>query len=503
MPRGDADPVGWTVERQRSLRSMDRDDEDGCQRPSPDDATRATARLSAAMATATKETAMVAYLLLTGLVAVACSVVNSLSLVLLAGLTSFQLFSNENKTTAARHRQSVEGVETSNAAKKRKDNSKQKAKETDAEVDESEQLQSLPLQKVTAVAQEFYIPFDKICLFLCIVAANCAAHVFCVLKGWKGNSLLVSLATVSLGITAHAIMRSAYKTRTLNVMESILSIPSVTFTGIIAYYVLLCLPESWNNFRLKEAVEKASPTIQDYFESRGFGGDIRVNYTTVAGALSAMAGVVSGLLLIPATRTMRCYLLAVNPPAWGKELVAARGLKRVLLHVSVLAPFYTTALLIEPLGQALGISTPEWQRTKSVLLIACAILMILPLRQNLQSYLNSALIVWNEAKQGKKLENKLYLEVTKLKLQFKLHSLCAIGVQLLGPALIILIFGAVALVCDPSGLGQAMAALKDKPLLPVDLWYAGASFLGWWAVASWSVFCSAFSLLYMLGHAQL
>lgn len=43
VPRGDADPVGWTVERQRSLRSMDRDDEeDGCHRASPDDATRTT-----------------------------------------------------------------------------------------------------------------------------------------------------------------------------------------------------------------------------------------------------------------------------------------------------------------------------------------------------------------------------------------------------------------------------------------------------------------------------
>lgn len=456
------------------------------------------------MATASKETAMVGYLLLTGVVAVGSSVVNSLSLALLAGLTSFQLLSDGTKITTAKHPDNKESGEASNAAKQKKESkrSKKTARETANEMDESEQLQALPLQKVTAVAQEFYIPFDKLCLFLCIVTANCLVHVVCVLNEWKGNSLLVSLAIVSLGITAHAMMRSAYKTRTLNVMESILSVPLVTFTGIVAYYVLLCLPESWNSFHLKAAVEKASPTMLEYFKSRGFGADMVVSYTTVAGVLSAMAGVLSGLILIPATRTMRCYMLAVYPPAWGKDLFAANGMKRVLLHISVLAPVYTCALSIEPLTQALGISTPQWQRTKPVLLIACATLMLLPLRQNLQSYLNSSLVAWHEAKQGKKLENKLYLEMIRLKLQLKLHALCAIGVQLIGPALIILIMGTISLVCDPSGLGYAMAALKVKPLLPVELWYAGASFLGWWAVASWSIYCIIFTLLYVTGQAK-
>ncbi|XP_078445882.1 transmembrane protein 161AB protein [Wolffia australiana] len=179
-------------------------------------------------------------------------------------------------------------------------------------------------------------------------------------------------------------------------------------------------------------------------------------------AISASAGVLAGVLFLPAVRSARSLWLGTDQLRWNLDFAVSGKISLFLFYASFVA----------------GVAAPiasfrEPTEIKTLILAGSAILKLMAIRADLQAYLNEAVLSWYQMLHGGKV---LAMDQGRAKIFLHNHNLCLAVVQFFAPpALEILLVGVAQTAAFFPGAAASAAA-------------AAALFFAWWISLVHAVF---------------
>ncbi|KAJ6826393.1 uncharacterized protein M6B38_373265 [Iris pallida] len=211
--------------------------------------------------------------------------------------------------------------------------------------------------------------------------------------------------------------------------------------------------------------------------------DINTPSATFPTAL--LSALLSGALFIPASRAARSFWLATDQLRWNLAVVSCPTHQRVLLYASALANVAAPLLWIRPLADAAAPGDYRKYRVKA--LAGAAVLQILAVRPNLQTYLNEAVLSWYQRLHAGRVPD---LDYGRAKVFLHNHFLCVAAAQFFVPPVLVLVL---------VGLSQMGGDLFGGVLDCSDAVKDAALFLAWWIVFVWGVVMMSSLALYRTG----
>ncbi|CAL9759126.1 unnamed protein product [Musa acuminata subsp. burmannicoides] len=209
--------------------------------------------------------------------------------------------------------------------------------------------------------------------------------------------------------------------------------------------------------------------------------------------VSVLAGVLVGLLFVPASRAARAFWLGTDQLRWDLAVVSCGALNQVLLYVAVLAAAAAPLLWVIPVAvvPAGGEVGSVWFREFRVwALIASAVLQLMVLRPNVQMYLNEAVVSWYQRLHASRVPD---MDYGRAKVFLHNHYLCLVVLQFFAPPVMVLLL---------IGLSQVRSDLFGGLFFMGDLLHFSdlvkeiALFLAWWIMFAWSILTMSILTLY-------
>ncbi|URD72565.1 hypothetical protein MUK42_08129 [Musa troglodytarum] len=155
--------------------------------------------------------------------------------------------------------------------------------------------------------------------------------------------------------------------------------------------------------------------------------------------VSVLAGVLAGLLFVPASRAARAFWLGTDQLRWDLAVVSCGAFAQVLLYVAVLAAAAAPLLWVIPVAvvPAGGEVGSVWFREFRVwALIASAVLQLMVLRPNVQMYLNEAVVSWYQRLHASRVPD---MDYGRAKVFLHNHYLCLVVLQFFAPPVMVLL----------------------------------------------------------------
>ncbi|XP_023541398.1 uncharacterized protein LOC111801598 [Cucurbita pepo subsp. pepo] len=236
--------------------------------------------------------------------------------------------------------------------------------------------------------------------------------------------------------------------------------------------------------------------------------------------VAMLMGCFSGFLFIPATKIARSFWLGTDQIRCNLEMVYCGWFSRMILYASQVAMFFTTLLWVKPLAEIfinkniggseiehmlneienadrlvgnIGFSKADFAKLRLWCLALCGFLQIIAVRQNLQMYLNEALLSWYQRLHAGKVPE---LDFSRAKVFLHNHYLCVASLQFFAPPALVLLFFGLSQISINSLEGTSLASfiLSCSPLIKqVPL------VMAWWIVSVMSIYTSATIVLYRRG----
>ncbi|KAK1273558.1 hypothetical protein QJS04_geneDACA010715 [Acorus gramineus] len=211
---------------------------------------------------------------------------------------------------------------------------------------------------------------------------------------------------------------------------------------------------------------------------------------------AVLAGGLSGILFVPATRAARSFWVGTDQLDWNLPVISCGGAGRACLYVGFISCVFAASVSINPM---VGIWRSDSQSDDVEALRVWALAVsgfaqVLALRPNLQMYLNEAVLSWYQRLHSKKVPD---LDFGRAKIFLHNHYICLVILQFFGPGVLVLLLLGVSQIrgnsfCDVAVIGNVSC------LSPVLM--EMALFLAWWVVFVWSVFTSSTLALFRHGY---
>jgi len=215
-----------------------------------------------------------------------------------------------------------------------------------------------------------------------------------------------------------------------------------------------------------------------------------------------MAGLIGGVTVAPAVRSVRCYMVATSPPEWAEAHLGEPMWIKLLMHLNIVLPMAIIVLWVKPLlEQPLEISPNLTLYLQIGASIFASVLQLSLIRPQVQSYLDSGLVAWYErcyGVQGAQMSTaERDFQNTGVRLMLELNStlICKIAVQTVAPAIMLL--SCAALLWHK---GVETKDVHPTSLVPPVVFKAVFSFLLWWYCVVWSTVAGTTLALFRIGY---
>ncbi|RWW26471.1 hypothetical protein GW17_00009140 [Ensete ventricosum] len=204
-----------------------------------------------------------------------------------------------------------------------------------------------------------------------------------------------------------------------------------------------------------------SPSLFD-FELGG------VDAGSTKATVSVLAGVLVGLLFVPASRAARAFWLGTDQLRWNLAVVSCGAFTQVLLYVAVLAAAAAPLLWVIPVAvvPAGGEVGSVWFREFRVwALIASAVLQLMVLRPNVQMYLNEAVVSWYQRLHASRVPD---MDYGRAKVFLHNHYLCLVVLHFFAPPVMTLLRGTESKLLGLIHPPNHPSPLDHIPLAPLQ-----------------------------------
>lgn len=255
-----------------------------------------------------------------------------------------------------------------------------------------------------------------------------------------------------------------------------------------------------------------SPLILD-FDLREIGG-------MGACFVAILMGLCAGFLFIPATKITRSFWLGTDQIRCNLDMVYCGWFSRIVLYSSQAAMAFTTLLWVNPLAEifikknigegtighmsseirnadrlvgSIGFSKEDFAKLRLWCLTLSGFLQIIAVRQNLQMYLNEALLSWYQRLHAGKVPD---LDFSRAKVFLHNHYLCVSALQFFAPPALVLLFVGLSQIDINSFKNTNLVSF----LLPCSSFVNQVALLmAWWIVSVLTLYTSATIVLYRRG----
>lgn len=433
--------------------------------------------------------------------------------------------------------------------KKRERKRKERNKDRFTWEEGNSQIFRLSLSHSHLVRQLYYPEYDEVVVYTVVGVANLLAYQ-CI-SYVSGSHLVVDkqmrnydIIPFLMGLFAvykivRLLARVGWQSSTSTMSELTLSFV-VGFIGfVLALYVLIFAPTSVLDFGFEDLFSHAdrmlSPSHE--FDLRQQIGFRLVSPMLAKILIASCAGLLSGILMTPAHRSVRSFWLGTDQLQWNIPVVKWGAIARLLLHLNAILPLFASLLWIKPMGelfiasktsqqsgipvhggaydtegkvagaqfwgklllpapsddwaQDFGVSRELFTKAQFWGLLVAGLLQLCLFRVNVQTYLNEAIIIWYESLHRSKVMN---LELTRAKLLLNNYFLCRVAVQFFVPGMLVSLLLGMSRVWGNVPISMLAETSSSFLFLRVT-----ALFMAWWVTFSWSIVTCVTLALYRTG----
>ncbi|KAI5055943.1 hypothetical protein GOP47_0029464 [Adiantum capillus-veneris] len=330
--------------------------------------------------------------------------------------------------------------------------------------------------------------------------------------------------------TVRLLAQVGWQSSTSRVSELMLSI----VVGIVGFVIALCLLFFASALLLNYGIEILfSVTTPDGGDSRQNFGIFMISPTLSRVIIAVVAGLIAGILVMPAHRVARSFWLGTDQLQWNIPMANWGVIARFLLHVNVAFPLLASIIWIKPMAslfvtseaskqsglerqgrnaeekvvqfwgkflfpapsadwaQDFGVPRNVFGKVQFWSLLLAGLLHLSLFRVHVQTYLNEALIVWYEGLHRSKVMN---LELVRAKLLLNSYFLCRAAMQFFVPGVL------VALLLGMSRIWGSVP-LFDLAEMSPNLFFLRVVvlFMAWWTTFSWGLLTCVTLALYRAG----
>lgn len=233
--------------------------------------------------------------------------------------------------------------------------------------------------------------------------------------------------------------------------------------------------------------------------------------------MAVLAGFITGFLYLAAGKNARAFWLGTDQIRCNLPIISCGWFAQMIFHANYLMLAFVSLLWIKPFaeilqnknigvsrrGQAgghreklvgnMGMAEADFVKFRLWCLLISGVLQVLALRPNVQTYLNEAVLSWYQRLHSSMVPD---LDYSRAKVFLHNHFLCLATIQLLAPAVLVLL---------SLGLSEVGGGLFENfqvacVMLPCSAFVKEvALFLAWWVAFVWFVFTSAYLAFYRRG----
>ncbi|CAK9318287.1 unnamed protein product [Citrullus colocynthis] len=236
--------------------------------------------------------------------------------------------------------------------------------------------------------------------------------------------------------------------------------------------------------------------------------------------VSILMGCCAGFLFIPATKIARSFWLGTDQIRCNLDMVYCGWFSGMVLYSSQVVMAFTTLLWVNPLAEifinknvgegtidhmsseirnadrlvgSIGFSKADFIKLRLWCLSLSGFLQIIAVRQNLQMYLNEALLSWYQRLHAGKVPD---LDFSRAKVFLHNHYLCVSALQFFAPPALVLLFVGLSQI----GINSLENTNLVSLLLPCSSFVQQvAQLMAWWIVSVMTIYTSATIVLYRRG----
>ncbi|CAJ1977083.1 unnamed protein product [Sphenostylis stenocarpa] len=228
--------------------------------------------------------------------------------------------------------------------------------------------------------------------------------------------------------------------------------------------------------------------------------------------VAALMGFLAGCLLIPASRSARCFWLGTDQIRCNLSMITCGWFTRAILYANQVFVIFVALLWITPLAEIfinsgdgvaksgignaeklvgnVGFLPSDFGSFRKWCLLGSSLLQIVALRPNLQMYLNEALLSWYQRLHASKVPD---LDYSRAKMFLHNHYLCLVVLQFLAPPVLVLVFLGLSQI---DGVSFGNFTMSSDLLSRFAFFKEVALFLAWWVTFLWALFSSVILMLH-------
>ncbi|KAG9156724.1 hypothetical protein Leryth_024491 [Lithospermum erythrorhizon] len=237
-------------------------------------------------------------------------------------------------------------------------------------------------------------------------------------------------------------------------------------------------------------------------------------------SIAIFMGCIAGFLYVPALRNARAFWIGTDQIRCNLSIISGGLFSRMLLYANFLMALFTSLLWVSPfcellinqnidgtkgsylpirkghdfkLAGNLGFSRSDFDKFRVWCLLISGILQLVSLRQNVQMFLNEAVLCWYQRLHASKVPQ---LDYSRAKVFLHNHNLCLAVLQFFGPSALILLFLGLSHTRDDLLTNFRLAcSFLPCSALTKEL----ALYMAWFVVFVWATLTSVVLALYRRG----
>ncbi|XP_078161610.1 transmembrane protein 161AB protein [Carex rostrata] len=204
------------------------------------------------------------------------------------------------------------------------------------------------------------------------------------------------------------------------------------------------------------------------------------------GIASAVTGLISSLMFIPAARFARSFWLGTDQLRFDLPVLSCSWIGLVLLYSTALISLASPVLFFKSLLPPFFVNGAEVLQVP--VLAAGALLQILSLRAMVQMYINEAVTCWYQQLHVTRITD---LDYARAKMFLHNHHLCTAATQFLAPPVLVLLLLGLSQL-----RGNLFEGVFQSSIDLSDILKEMALFTAWWVMFAWSVVTMAILACY-------
>jgi hypothetical protein len=324
-----------------------------------------------------------------------------------------------------------------------------------------------------------------------------------------------------------SLSRVGWQRYTSKTSELIVSI-IVGFVGfMISLHVLFFTPERVLEFGFEEVIQALNPNNSNPKQRFIFGF---ISPMLAKLVIALVAGTVSGILTIPAHRSVKAFWLGTDQLEWNIPMLDLGIFAQLLLYLTTILPLFAAILWIKPMAelfiasnssqgleqssgnkllgaqfwgrlvlpspsadwaQDFGVAPDVFASAQFWILMISGLLQLCLFRVNVQVYLNEGIMAWYENLHGSKVMN---LELTRAKLLLNSYFLCRSAIQFFVPGTLVILL---------LGMSRVWGRVPISKLVETSITLLfirrTTLFMAWWVTFSWGILTCVTLTLYRTG----